>query len=83
MPQCIVIADEITGGCSVGELLEKNGSSVCSLINSRGLKAPETQGADCLVYSTNSSSLKNKEISRFALSNESEPWMIFLPTVTP
>lgn len=23
MPQCIVIADEITGGCSVGALLEK------------------------------------------------------------
>lgn len=68
MPQCIVIADEITGGCSVGALLEKNGSSVCSLINSRGLKAPETQGADCLVYSTNSRNLTGQQSYQMVFS---------------
>ena len=26
MPQCIVIADEITGGSAVGSMLEKNGN---------------------------------------------------------
>ena len=42
MPQCIVIADEITGGSAVGSMLEKNGNSVCSLMSARGLKDPET-----------------------------------------
>ena len=53
MPQCIVIADEITGGSAVGSMLEKNGNSVCSLMSARGLKDPETAKYDCLVYSTN------------------------------
>ena len=54
MPQCIVIADEITGGSAVGSLLEKNGNTVCSLMSTRGLKDPITQKYDCFVYSTNS-----------------------------
>ena len=57
MPQCIVIADEITGGSAVGSMLEKNGNSVCSLMSARGLKDPETAKYDCLVYSTNSRTL--------------------------
>ncbi len=57
MPQCIVIADEITGGSAVGSMLEKNGNSVCSLMSARGLKDPETAKYDCLVYSTNSRNL--------------------------
>ena len=47
MPQCIVIADEITGGSAVGSMLEKNGNSVCSLMSARGLKDPETAKYDC------------------------------------
>ena len=57
MAQCVVISDEITGASSVGAMLQKNRSSVCSLVGSRGLKDPTTQKYDCLVYSTNSRNL--------------------------
>ena len=57
MAQCVVISDEITGASSVGAMLQKNRSSVCSLVSSRGLKDPTTQKYDCLVYSTNSRNL--------------------------
>lgn len=57
MAQCVVIADEITGASAVGALLQKNRSSVCSLVSSRGLKDPSTKDFDCLVYSTNSRNL--------------------------
>ena len=61
MTQCIVIADEITGGSAVGAMLEKNGSSVLSLMNARGLKDPVTQNCDCLVYATNSRHLNPQQ----------------------
>ena len=57
MAQCVVISDEITGASSVGAMLQKNRSSVCSLVSSRGLKDRTTQKYDCLVYSTNSRNL--------------------------
>lgn len=57
MAQCVVIADEITGASAVGALLQKNKTSVCSLVSSRGLKDPLTRHFDCLVYSTNSRNL--------------------------
>lgn len=54
MPQCVVISDEITGGSSVGALLEKNRCTVCSIMNTRGIKEIAGRNFDCLVYSTNS-----------------------------
>ncbi len=57
MAQCVVIADEITGASAVGALLQKNRSTVCSLVSSRGLKDAATKNFDCLVYSTNSRNL--------------------------
>ncbi len=57
MVQCVVISDEVTGGSSVGALLEKNRSSVCTLISSQALKEPAINDFDCLVYSTNSRNL--------------------------
>lgn len=57
MAQCVVIADEITGASAVGALLQKNKTSVCSLVSSRGLKDPLTKDFDCIVYSTNSRNL--------------------------
>ena len=61
MIQCIVIADEITGGSAVGAMLEKNGSSVLSLMNARGLKDPIIDNYDCLVYATNSRHLNPQQ----------------------
>lgn len=54
MSQCIVIADEITGGSSVGAMLQKNRCTVCSLMSAPGLKDQACRKFDCLVYSTNS-----------------------------
>ena len=54
MTQCVVIADEITGGSSVGAMLEKNHCTVCSIMNTRGIKDPATSNFDCMVFSTNS-----------------------------
>ncbi len=58
MAQCVVLADVITGGSTVGAMLEKNRSTVCSLLNARGIHDPEVSNFDCLVYSTNSRHLK-------------------------
>src|SRR5574344_740917 len=68
MSQCIVIADEITGGSAVGSMLEKNGTSVCSLMSARGLKDPITQDYDCLVYSTNSRNLTDQQSYQMVFS---------------
>ncbi len=57
MAQCVVIADEITGASAVGAMLQKNRTTVCSLVSSRGLKDPTTKDYECLVYSTNSRNL--------------------------
>lgn len=57
MVQCVVISDEITGGSSVGALLEKNRCSVCALISTQALKDSRCGDFDCLVYSTNSRNL--------------------------
>ncbi len=57
MAQCVVIADEITGGCAVGSMLEKNRCSVCSLMASKAIKDERCNLYDCLVYSTNSRNL--------------------------
>lgn len=54
MSQCIVIADEITGGSSVAAMLQKNRCTVCSLMSAPGLKDESCRKYDCLVYSTNS-----------------------------
>ena len=54
MSQCIVIADEITGGSSVGAMLQKNRLSVCSLMSAQALKDESCRKFDCVVYSTNS-----------------------------
>ena len=54
MSQCVVISDEITGGASVGALLQKNSCTVCSLMSTAGLKDERCRKFDCLVYSTNS-----------------------------
>ena len=61
MIQCVVIADEITGGSAVGAMLEKNGSSVLSIMNARGLKDPIINDNDCLVYATNSRHLSPQQ----------------------
>ena len=61
MVQCVVIADEITGGSSVGAMLEKNRCKVCSLINNKGIKECDTDKYDCLVYSTNSRHLSPEQ----------------------
>lgn len=61
MAKCVVIADEITGGSSVGALLQKNGYSVCSIMSSKGLKDESTGQFDCFVYSTNSRNLTKEQ----------------------
>ncbi len=61
MAECVVIADEITGGSAVGSLLEKNGCKVCSIMSAKGLKDPEVLVFDCLVYSTNSRNLTSEQ----------------------
>lgn len=61
MAQCVVIADEITGGSAVGAMLGKNGCSVCSIMASRAIKDENINKFDCLVYSTNSRNLTTEQ----------------------
>lgn len=68
MIQCIVIADELTGGSAVGALLEKNHCKVCALMGSQALKEPAVAKFDCLVYSTNSRRLTPEQSYQLVFS---------------
>ena len=54
MPQCIVIADDLTGANAAGVLLKKNGFSALTLLRESLEQASSLPPCDCLVTQTDS-----------------------------
>lgn len=54
MPQCIVIADDLTGANATGVLLKKMSYKTYTVLNKERLELTTLKDCDCLMYPTNS-----------------------------
>ena len=64
MPQCAVIADDLTGGNATGVLLKQLNYRAITVLNTENFK-PEFLGrCDCVIYPTDSRSLSPEEAYR-------------------
>ena len=63
MPQCLIIADDLTGANATGVLLHKAGYSAYTVLQLDGAKGIQSE-CDCLLYPTNSRSRTSEEAYR-------------------
>ena len=63
MPQCLIIADDLTGANATGVLLHKAGYSAHTVLELDGAKDIQNE-CDCLLYPTNSRSRTSEEAYR-------------------
>ena len=63
MPQCLIIADDLTGANATGVLLHKAGYSAYTVLELDGAKDIQSE-CDCLLYPTNSRSRTSEEAYR-------------------
>ena len=61
MPQCIVIADDLTGANATGVLLKKRGFDTLTLLHPTGNQPLNLPRCDCLVAQTDSRAIAPKE----------------------
>lgn len=54
MPQCVVIADDLTGGNAVGVLMCEHGYTACTVLELARFGAADPPDCDCLIYATDS-----------------------------
>jgi len=54
MPQCVVVADDLTGGNATGVLLRKMNYQTYTVMNLERLKLSLSDGCDCVIYPTDS-----------------------------
>lgn len=54
MPQCVVIADDLTGGNATGVLLKKMNYQAYTVINTENIDLQALEGCDCVIYPTDS-----------------------------
>lgn len=57
MPDCLVIADDLTGGNATGVLLQKRGYTSCTVLTGPDERGVQMAGYTCLIYPTNSRAL--------------------------
>ena len=61
MAQCVVIADDLTGGNATGVLLRKMGYEANTVLNLAAVDPDLVQGGDCVVYPTDSRGISPEE----------------------
>ena len=54
MPQCVVIADDLTGGNATGVLLKKMNYTAYTILNAQILESNMLSDCDCVIYPTDS-----------------------------
>ena len=54
MPQCIVVADDLTGANATGVLLKKMNYQTYTVMNSERIELSLLEGCDCIMYPTDS-----------------------------
>ncbi len=64
MPQCAVIADDLTGGNATGVLLKQLNYRAITVLNTENFKPEFLGGCDCVIYPTDSRSLSPEEAYR-------------------
>jgi len=57
MPECVVIADDLTGGNATGVLMTKMNYRAHSILNLDAIRPEALSDCDCVIYPTNSRSL--------------------------
>lgn len=57
MLQCVVVADDLTGGNATGVLLRKMGYPTCTILNAQDLRREDIERYACAVFPTNSRSV--------------------------
>ena len=61
MAQCVVIADDLTGGNATGVLLTKMDYSVYTILNKDAVEPALIDGCDCVIYPTDSRGISPEE----------------------
>ena len=61
MAQCVVIADDLTGGNATGVLLRKMGYQANTVLNLAAVDPEIVQSGDCVVYPTDSRGISPEE----------------------
>ncbi len=61
MPNCIVIADDLTGANATGVLLKKSGFNTMTLLRNAMVETATLKECDCLVVPTNSRAIPRQE----------------------
>lgn len=54
MPQCVVIADDLTGANATGVLIKKLNYSSYTVMNTERLELSKLSESDCILYPTDS-----------------------------
>lgn len=54
MPQCVVIADDLTGGNATGVLLKKMNYQAYTVMNTESMDLQALEDCDCVIYPTDS-----------------------------
>lgn len=57
MPQCVVIADDLTGGNATGVLLKKMNYQAYTVMNTESMDLQALEDCDCVIYPTDSRSV--------------------------
>ncbi len=60
MPQCVVIADDLTGGNATGVLLKKMNYQAYTVMNTESMDLQALEDCDCVIYPTDSVVLLRK-----------------------
>ncbi len=61
MTQCVVIADDLTGGNATGVQLKQSDFNSISILNSAEVSSMETDDIDCIIYPTDSRAIPQQE----------------------
>lgn len=64
MPQCIVIADDLTGGNATGVLLRQLNYRALSVLNAAEINPADLKNLDCLICPTDSRAVEPEEAAR-------------------
>ncbi len=64
MAQCIVIADDLTGGNATGVQLRQSNFNAVSVLSLEGIKKGDRPECDCLIYPTDSRAVPQEEAYR-------------------
>ena len=64
MAQCVVVADDLTGGNATGVLMSRMEYSACTIMNDQSFDKEMAKETDCLIYPTDSRAIDPEEAYR-------------------